>query len=58
MSETTLNVSISRSNHGDISIRIADEASRLQIVEVSMTPEMFGDCVTGLSFARAICVKS
>lgn len=52
MSETTVNVSISRSNQGDISIRIGDEASRLQIVEVSMTPEMFGDCVTGLSFCK------
>lgn len=54
MSNPTVNVTISRSSHDEIRISIADALSRLQIAEVSMAPEEFALCVTGLSFSKGI----
>lgn len=41
-------LSISRSSNGVINIRLADEASRVGFVEVSLTPEQFALAITGL----------
>ena len=39
---------ISRNSSGVITIRLADEASRVGFVEVSVTPEQFALAITGL----------
>ena len=39
---------ISRNSNGVITIRLADEASRVGFVEVSLTPEQFALAITGL----------
>lgn len=42
-------VSISHSSDGFIRIRIRDESSRIEFAEIALTPEHFGNAVTGLS---------
>jgi len=39
---------ISRNSNGVITIRLADDASRVGFVEVSLTPEQFALAITGL----------
>ena len=44
------NVSISRDSNENIRIRITDNASRIQFVELKMSPHDFAMATTGLSF--------
>lgn len=46
-------VTISRCSDGTIRLYIGDKASSIDFVEVSMTPEAFGNAITGLGCQEA-----
>lgn len=43
-------ISIARTRNDAIWIRVEDEISQMRVIEVEMTPEVFGNVVTGLGY--------